>query len=287
LDTLTHRISAWDGLVIHVREWFGGDRLPPMVCLSGLVRTGADFEALVPAICTGRRVIAIDYPGRGDSGRAADVNRYAPEACVRDIMDACAALHIDRAILIGTSFGGLLSMGLAAVRPGLVRAVVLNDIGPDIGTEGAAYVRDFVGRDPALESLDACVTFLRGDLPPMSLDTDTGWRRMAELTYAPGADGRWHPLWDTRISRLLNAPTPDLWTLFGALAHIPVLLVRGAVSNILLPGTVSRMQAIRPDMAVVSLPGIGHAPILTEPPALDAIQRLLRQQLQEQHLVGA
>ena len=182
------------------------------------------------------------------------MNRYAPEACVRDIMDACAALHIHQAILIGTSFGGLLSMGLAAVRPGLVRAVVLNDIGPDIGTEGAEFVRDFVGQDPALESLDACVTFLQGDLPPMSLNTDAGWRRMAELTYAPGPDGRWHPLWDTRIARLLDAPTPDLWTLFGALAHVPVLLIRGAVSNILLPGTVSRMQAIRPDMAVVSPP---------------------------------
>jgi pimeloyl-ACP methyl ester carboxylesterase len=287
LDALIHRISAWDGLVIHVREWFGGGRLPPVLCLPGIVRTGADFEALAPAICAGRRVIAIDYPGRGDSGRAADVNRYATEACVRDIMDACAALHIHQAILIGTSFGGLLSMGLAAARPGLVRAVVLNDIGPDIGTEGAEFVRDFVGLDPALESLGACVTFLRGDLPPMSLDTDAAWRRMAELTYQPGVDGRWHPLWDTRIARLLNGPTPDLWTLFGALAHVPVLLVRGAVSNILLPGTVSRMQAIRPDMAVVSLPGIGHAPILTEPLALDAIQRLLGQLLQGQQLVGA
>jgi pimeloyl-ACP methyl ester carboxylesterase len=277
LDALIHRISAWDGLAIHVREWFGGNRLPPIVCLSGLVRTGSDFEALAPMICAGRRVIAIDYPGRGDSGRSANVSRYSAEACVRDIMDACAALHIHQAILIGTSFGGLLSMGLAAVRPGLVRAVVLNDIGPDIGAEGAAFVRDFVGRNPALESLDDCVRFLQGDLPPMSLSTDEGWRRMAELTYAPGADGRWHPLWDTRIARLLDAPTPDLWTLFGALAHVPVLLVRGAVSNILLPGTVSRMQAIRPDMAVVPIPGIGHAPILTEPAALDAIKRLLGQ----------
>jgi pimeloyl-ACP methyl ester carboxylesterase len=277
LDSLTHRISAWDGLAIHVREWCGGDRLPPIVCLSGLVRTGSDFEALAPKIGAGRRVVAIDYPGRGDSGRSANVNRYAPEACVRDIMDACAALHIHHAVLIGTSFGGLLSMGLAAIRPGLVRAVVLNDIGPDIGAEGAAFVRDFVARDPALESLEACVAFLQSDLPPMSLNTDAGWRRMAELTYAPGADGRWHPLWDTRIARLLNAPTPDLWTLFGALAHVPVLLVRGAVSNILLPGTVSRMQAIRPDMAVASIPGIGHAPILTEPEALDAIKQLLGQ----------
>jgi pimeloyl-ACP methyl ester carboxylesterase len=275
MDALIHRLRAWDGLAIHVREWADDNRLPPVVCLSGLVRTGGDFEWLAPAIGAGRRVIAIDYPGRGESGRAADINRYAPEACVRDIMDACAALHIHHAYLIGTSFGGLLTMGLAAARPGLVRAAVLNDIGPDIGTEGAEYVRDFVGLDPALESLDACVGFLRNNLPPMSLDTDAAWQRMAELTYKPGADGRWHPLWDTRIVRLLNGQTPDLWSLFGALAHVPILLVRGAASNILLPGTVSRMQAIRPDMAVVTLPGIGHAPVLMEPPALSAIQRFL------------
>ena len=98
---------------------------------------------------------------------------------------------------------------------------------------------------------------------------------MAELTYAPGDDGRWHPLWDTRIADLLHAPPPDLWTLFGALAYVPVLLIHGALSTILLPGTVSRMLTVRPDMAVVTLPDIGHAPILTEPQALDAIQRFL------------
>jgi pimeloyl-ACP methyl ester carboxylesterase len=100
---------------------------------------------------------------------------------------------------------------------------------------------------------------------------------MAELTYQLGADGRFHPVWDTRIAKLLNRPSPDLWPLFGALAHVPLLLVRGEVSNILLPGTVSRMQAERPDMTVVELPGIGHAPILTEPVALAAVEAFLAQ----------
>ena len=100
-----------------------------------------------------------------------DVTRYAPEPCVRDVMDVCAALHMHHAVVIGTSFGGLLAMGLAAARPSLIRAVMLNDIGPDIGSEGADFVRDFVGNDPALESLEACVAFLRANLPPMSLDT--------------------------------------------------------------------------------------------------------------------
>jgi len=273
----THTVSAWDGLKLHVREWHGGDRLPPILCLPGLVRTGADFETLAPAIVAGRRVVTLDYPGRGASGRIRDVARYAPEPCLRDVMDVCAALHIHHAVVIGTSFGGLLAMGLAAARPGLVRAVVLNDVGPDIASEGAEFVRDFVGNDPAFESLDACIAFLRAHLPPMSLDTDAAWRRMAELTYQPGQDGRFHPLWDTRIAQLLNRPPPDLWPLFGALSLVPVLLIRGAVSNILLPATVARMQAAHPDMTVVTLPGIGHAPILTEPPALAAIQTFLAQ----------
>jgi pimeloyl-ACP methyl ester carboxylesterase len=275
MDTISHRISAWDGLTLHVSEWFGGDGLAPILCLPGFVRTAADFETLAAAVGTGRRVVAIDYAGRGDSGRAGDVARYGPEACVRDVLDVCAALRIHHGVVIGTSFGGLLAMGLAASRPGLVAAAVLNDIGPDVGSDGAAFVRDFVGRDPALESLDACVAFLRAMLPPLSLDSDSAWRRMAELTYQPGADGRWHPVWDIRIARTLRHAPPDLWPLFGALAHVPVLLVRGGVSNILLPATVARMQALRPDMRVVTLPGIGHAPILTEPPVQAAIQRFL------------
>jgi hypothetical protein len=156
-----------------------------------------------------------------------------------------------------------------------VRAAVLNDIGPDIAIEEADFVRDFAGSDPALESLDACVAYLRANLPPMSLDTDAAWRRMAELTYQPGLDGKWHPLWDTRIVRLLNGSVPNLWPLFGALSHVPVLLIRGAVSNILLPGTVSRMQAVHPDMETVTLERTGHAPTLLEPPTLTAIQRFL------------
>jgi pimeloyl-ACP methyl ester carboxylesterase len=280
--SFAHTVSAWDGLPLRVREWDGrgrqgGSSLPSVLCLPGLVRTSGDFETLAPAIGEGRRVVAIDYAGRGESGRSRDVTRYAPEPCVRDVMDVCAALHIHHAAVIGTSFGGLLAMGLAAARPTLIRGVVLNDIGPDVGSEGADFVRHFVGNDPALESLDAAVAFLRTNLPPMSLETDAAWRRMAELTYQPGADGRFHPVWDTAIARLLNGPPPDLWPLFGGLAHVPILLVRGAVSNILLAGTVTRMLSLRPDMTVVTLPGIGHAPILTEPPALAAIQTFLAQ----------
>jgi pimeloyl-ACP methyl ester carboxylesterase len=280
MDTLTHRISAWDGLPIHVTEWCSAEQsdvapLPPILCLPGLIRTGADFEILVPEIGASRRVIAIDYAGRGASGRTRDIARYAPEACARDVMDVCAALHIHDAIAIGTSFGGLLTMGLSVARPGLIRAAILNDIGPDVGTDGADFVRRFVGHDPALNNLDACAAYLRITLPHLSLDSDATWRRMAELTYAPGQDGRFHPVWDTRIADLLSSPPPDLWPLFGALSQRPVLLVCGGASDILLPATVARMRDVHPTMHVVTLPGVGHAPVMTEPPALAAIQIFL------------
>src|SRR5579863_7057753 len=132
MDAIVHRISAWDGLPLCVREWRDGDALTPILCLPGIVRTGADFDALARVLGTGRRVIAPDYAGRGASGRSRDINRYAPEAVLRDVQDICAALHVHQAIAIGTSFGGLLSLGLAAMRPSLLRAVVMNDIGPDL-----------------------------------------------------------------------------------------------------------------------------------------------------------
>ncbi len=220
----------------------------------------------------GRRVVAPDYAGRGQSGRSRDIARYAPEACLRDVLDICAALHLHRAIAIGTSFGGLLSMGLAAARPSLFRAVVLNDIGPEIGSDGTEFVRRFIGHDTAFPHIDAAVAHLRAVLPPLSLDGDEAWRTMAALTYAPDGDGRLRPVWDTRIARLMNGRTPDLWALFSGLAHLPLLLVHGEVSDILLPATIARMQAVRPDMVLATLPGIGHAPTLTEPEMLAALR---------------
>lgn len=275
MDAIVHRITAWDGLPLIAREWRDGNARTPLLCLPGIVRTSGDFAALAQAIGAERRVVAPDYPGRGQSGRSRDISRYAPEACLRDVLDICAALHLHQVIAIGTSFGGLLSMGLASVRPSLFRGVVLNDVGPDLGSNGTEFVRQFIGNDIAFLDIDAAVAHLRATLPPLSLDGDAAWRAMAALTYAPDGDGFLRPVWDTRIARLINGKTPDLWALFGGLANLPLLLVRGEVSDILLPATVARMQAMRPDMMVASLPGIGHAPTLAEPEILTALRLFL------------
>ena len=265
MDQISRTLSAWDGVQLAVTEWPGGDMLPPLLCLPGLVRTAGDFTRFAADFGAGRRVVSLDYVGRGQSGRVGDPLRYGPEACLRDVLDVCTALHLHRVVVVGTSFGGLLAMGIAAARPGLLAGVLLNDIGPDIDGDGAAFIRHFVATDPALADLDACVAYLRERLPDMSLSGDVAWRDFAALTYGPGPDGVYRPLWDTRIERLLGAATPDLWPLFGALDGIPLLLLHAGRSSVLKAATVARMQGLRPDMSVLRLPDCGHAPTLGEP----------------------
>jgi pimeloyl-ACP methyl ester carboxylesterase len=273
--TQSRDLSAWDGLPIRVLEWGDGGGMP-LLCLPGLVRTAGDFAGVAARHGAGRRVVSLDYIGRGASARAASVARYAPEAMLRDVMDVCSAVHLPRAVIIGTSFGGLLAMALGAARPGLLAGVVLNDIGPEIGTAGADQVRRFVAEDPALPDLDAAAAHLRRALPDLSLHTDTDWRDFAVLTYATRPDGRWHPLWDTRIAQTMDSKLPDLWPLFGALDSVPLLLVRGGRSTLLLDATVARMRAARPDMVVATVPDSGHAPTLAEPEAVAALADFLR-----------
>jgi pimeloyl-ACP methyl ester carboxylesterase len=267
-------VRSWDGLDLHAREW-GDGPATPLLCLPGLVRSSEDFADFAARHAGGRRIVGLDYLGRGRSGRTGDIRRYEPEPCVRDILDVCAALHLHRVVAVGTSYGGLLSMGLAALRPALLEAVILNDIGPELGSAGEAFLRGFVADDPALPDLDAAVAHLRHFLPYLSLTTDAEWRRFAALTYIPGPDGKLHPTWDTRIAAWMVPPVRDLWPLFGALAPMRLLLIRGLHSNILLQPTVEKMLARRPDMLVAEIPGVGHAPTLAEPQAERAIDSFL------------
>jgi pimeloyl-ACP methyl ester carboxylesterase len=268
------RVSAADGLAIAVRSWGERTQRRPLLCLAGLVRTGGDFARVALRHADRRLVVAPDYIGRGLSARARDWRRYRAERLLGDVLDLCAALHIPRAVVLGTSLGGILAMGLAAARPGLVAAVLLNDIGPELGGGGLDFVRGFIGGRHTQPDLDHAAGYLRAKMPWLSLASAEEWREFAALTFARDPDGRWSANWDPAIARTLEAGRPpDLWPLFGALARVPLLLVRGGASGILSAETVARMRARRPDMAELVVAGVGHAPTLAEPeiaPALDA-----------------
>ncbi len=280
---LRRSFSARDGLRLSALEWPGppdGGGRSPLLCLPGIARTALDFLEIGARHAEVRRVVALDYAGHGDSERASDPGRYRVEVALRDLLDAVAALHLHRVAVLGTSFGGILAMSLAVLRPGILAAVAMNDVGPRLEPAGLEVVREVIGRDPAFAEMDEAAAFLRRVLPPLATD-EAGWRSLAEKTYVRGEDGRLHPRWDIRIVEALRTEGPgatELWPLFGALEHVPLLLFWGQESNLLTASTVARMREMRPDMAVVGLPGIGHAPRLVEPQAVAALDRFLAAQ---------
>lgn len=272
-------LSAHDGLALAATVWDGPASRTPILCLPGVCRSARDFLDLGARHAAKRRVVALDYAGHGESARAADPRRYQPFTLLRDVLDAMAALHVHRAAVVGTSFGGLMSMAIAAVRPMAVAAVALNDIGPEIGSTGHDNVLERLSRDVAFNSLDAATAYWREVFPPNPHLDEEGWRRFADTTFAPGGDGQWRPRWDLRIVRATvgpqPGPPPDLWALFGGLAPRPLLLIHGEVSRLLEAPTVARMRRARPDMRVVTLAGTGHAPTLTERPVMAALDAFL------------
>lgn len=272
------RFRARDGLVLQALEWPGDPARMPMLCLPGISRTALDYVALAARQQGMRRVVALDYAGHGWSARPADLSRYGVMPALRDVMDTLAALHLDHIVLVGTSFGGILGMVMGVLRPMAIGAVVLNDIGPRMTPRGLGVVQDMIGRDPALATEAEAVTYCQARMAPMRLD-EAGWQRMAARTFARGADGRLHPRWDTRIAQLFgkeSSAVADLWGPFGALAHARLMLVHGAESDLLSDATVAAMQDARPDMDVVTVPGVGHSPTLDEPEAMAGLQAFLR-----------
>jgi pimeloyl-ACP methyl ester carboxylesterase len=272
--------SARDGLPLAALDWTGpagSAGAVPLFCLAGMARTSLDFHGVADRFRGQRRVVALDYAGHGDSGRAADPARYAPERMAQDVLDAMAALGLHRVALLGTSLGGLLGMALGTLRPGLLAGLALNDTGPALESAGLDVIRELLGTDQAFASVEGAIAFLRARLPPLGIP-ESGWPRLVELTYAWGEDHRLHPRWDIRITDILPRPgaaAPDLWPLFRAVPDIPTLLIWGQESAVLSARTVQRMRDARPGMALCSLPGIGHAPTLNEAASLAAIGRWL------------
>lgn len=273
------RISARDGLSLYLRDY--GDPLSPgtpLLCLSGLVRNCQDFHPLAEQLAQHRRVVCPDYRGRGQSAHDPDWRNYRPEVYLSDLSQLLAACSLHQVVVCGTSLGGLLAMGLAVMAPTALAGAILNDVGPEIGGSGLDRILEYVGNDQPQDDWDAAVAHLKGLFKQLRFEDEAKWRSFAEATFKPGADGRLHYNWDTAIGRALSQQTrdkPDLWRLYGALRPLPVLAFRGALSDILTTETFERMAREKPDLIQVTVPGVGHVPVLEEAPALPEIRAFL------------
>ncbi len=284
--------TSADGLRLHARDYApaSGEARLPVICLHGLTRNARDFEDLAPRLAAqGRRVLALDVRGRGGSAWDPVPARYVPPVYAGDVLALMDALGIGRAAFIGTSMGGLITMVLAALRPAAVAAAALNDIGPALAPEGLARIGGYTGASPKVEDWAGAADYARfTNAAAFPAYGHTDWEAFARRLFAE-KDGVPVLDYDPDIAQAFKpppgqpaTPTPDMWPLFKGLAFTPkkarrpLLLIRGALSDLLAPATAVKMKAVAPHMAFAEVPDVGHAPMLDEAPALTAIDAWLK-----------
>ena len=274
-----HYFTSQDNLSLYYRVY--GDPLAagtPAVCLPGLTRNSKDFDDLATRLSVGRRVICPDYRGRGRSAYDKEWRHYEPYTYINDMRHLLAVANVHRAAFIGTSLGGVLSMGLAVAAPTAVAGVILNDVGPDVNTGGFRRILEYISTDRPQPDWDSAARLLKTMFPKLPLDDDAGWLQMAHNTYRQGGDGQLHYDWDVNLAKPLlrrKEPLPDLWPFLRALRHVPVLAIRGEKSDILSCETFDRMAGELPHLTQTTVRGVGHAPSLAEPEAAAAIDQFL------------
>ena len=267
--------TAPDGLKLHA---LGAGRAHenalPAVCLPGISRTAEDFRELISALADDprhpRRAIALDSRGRGLSGRDANPANYSVPMEIGDLLSVLDAGKISRAIFVGTSRGGILTMVLAALRPQAIAGAVLNDVGPVLDMKGLLRIKSYVGKLPVPHSWTEATVSLKkvmGDQFP-AFD-EKRWLDYARRTWRE-TGGRLEPRSDPALAAALadidpNVPPPDLSAQFDALARIaPVLVLRGEHSDLLSRETLRAMRAKGQRVETMEIPGQGHAPLLTD-----------------------
>ena len=275
-----------DGLNLYARDYGPRHgRLTPVVCIPGLTRTTRDFHALASHLASRhrkrRRVLALDLRGRGKSDYDRDAGNYSPKREMLDVLDVMVAAGIERAVIVGTSRGGLIAMGMATARPAALAGVVLNDIGPRIEAQGLVRIAGQLTRMPRPRNWEEATSLMKRLFKDSFTDLDDDdWDLFAREIFRD-VKGRPRPDFDRKLIRSLSVDKisttgiPELWHMFEALAHVPVLAIRGANSDILIPATLEEMARRHPDCSTVTIAHRGHAPFLSEQASISAIDEMM------------
>jgi pimeloyl-ACP methyl ester carboxylesterase len=279
-DWSDHYWWSSDGVRLHARVYAGpegSESAPPILCMPGLARNVRDFEDLAPHVAQYRKVIVIEFRGRGESAFAKDPMTYVPLTYVQDVVAMLDELAIERFAAIGTSLGGLVAMLLAAALPGRIVGAVLNDVGPELQTAGLERIRDYIGAggsQPTWMHAARAFAELNGAVYPGYEIHD--WLRLTKRTHRLTAEGRIVTDYDKQIAAPLRVPgggdaAMDLWPVYRALGDVPLLILRGELSDILARSAGEKMVAELPRARLVEVPGVGHAPTMDEAEARAAI----------------
>jgi pimeloyl-ACP methyl ester carboxylesterase len=271
--------TSYDGLRLFYRDYAGPSDRPPLLCLSGLTRNSRDFEGFAERYGGDFRVLAVDFRGRGMSDRDPQPARYLPTTYAADVLQLLDELAIDRAVFVGTSLGGIVTMLVAVIQPQRIAASILNDVGPEIDQRGLDRIRGYVGKPVRFKDWDEAADYIAGvnrGLPASYRHDD--WLRAARRLCKQNGDGiifDYDPAIAEPFNQANDGSTFDMWPLYRQLGQHPLLIVHGAKSDLLSSAGAKAMLEAAPGAQLVTIPGVGHAPELTEPEAVAAIDSFL------------
>lgn len=279
--------SARDGLRLYARHYPANDpdwAGRPLLCLAGLTRNGRDFQRLAEHLCTRRPrprdVWCLDFRGRGRSAHDRDWRNYTPFVEMSDTLDLMTVVGLHGIGVLGTSRGGIVAMLMAAMRPGAMSALVLNDIGPVIEMRGVARIIGYAGKMPLPGTWDEAGMLIKemnhSYFPHVS---DEEWGEVAHQWFGE-RDGRPAPGYDPKLVHSLSdynpsRPPPAFWPQFLAAGSIPVMAIRGSKSDLLSEETFDEMQVRHPNLQTAVVPDQGHAPLLRDEDTIGRIAAFL------------
>jgi pimeloyl-ACP methyl ester carboxylesterase len=249
---------------LHYLEWDGPGAKPTVVCAHGLTRNARDFDTLGAALQPEFRVICPDVVGRGQSDWLTNADDYGLVQYLADMTALIARLDVEHVDWVGTSMGGLIGMRLAAQPSTPIRRLILNDVGPYVAQSAMQRIADYVGEDPRFADLHETEAYLRKVHAPFGCLSDDDWRHMAEHSTRPLGNGGYRLHYDPAIGEIYKkkpVEAIELWDVWDAI-RCPVLVLRGAESDVLTAETAREMMQRGPQARVETFADIGHAPTL-------------------------
>ncbi len=278
--------TSFDSLRLHVRHY--GQPNPdtrPAVCLAGLTRNSRDFHYLATHLASDREspreVYALDYRGRGLSDYDPNWRNYSPFIELLDTLDFMATANLHDAAVIGTSRGGIIAMLMAVLRPGMLGAAVLNDIGPEIGTAGLARIMGYAGKIPVPADWNEAVALVRQINERFFTDMSAeDWEALARQSFNETEDGRPAPSYDKRIAKALSQidiskRIPDMWAYYDALRRVPLMVLRGENTDLLSAETFEEMKRRHPNANALTIPSQGHPVLFLDRFSIGEVGRFL------------
>ena len=253
------------------KEWGDQDNPNVLVCVHGVTRVADDFDNLAQSLCKDYRVVAPDVVGRGRSGKLRNPQLYRIPQYVSDMVTLLARVLANSekqsVDWFGTSMGALIGMALASLPESPVRRILMNDVGPALNFSALARIGDYIGNDLRFGSFDEGRDYVRSICVPFGPHTDAEWDKLARDVLRQDADGRWRRHYDPALALAFRTLTVEsaqqgeaaLWAAYDAI-RCPVLLVRGAESDLLTRATAQQMSERGPRAKLVEVPGVGHAP---------------------------